>query len=151
MRTEIKIGLIAGAVGLVLNICVSTVLGLCGPFLSLIVGAAAGLLAVRQGKPALKSEGRKMGAIAGAIAGALMIIGQLIGGLGALILAQFSGVKIPFGEVPPPTADAASQLIYYLSGIGTGLCFGLIGTLLAALAGLAAGHLATTEIIDSGR
>ncbi|MFO3795818.1 MAG: hypothetical protein ACK8QZ_00830 [Anaerolineales bacterium] len=53
MKTEIKIGLTVGAVGLILNSCVSLLLGICGPFLSLIAGAVAGLLAVRQEKPAL--------------------------------------------------------------------------------------------------
>ncbi|MFO3795819.1 MAG: hypothetical protein ACK8QZ_00835 [Anaerolineales bacterium] len=75
----------------------------------------------------------------------MMIIGQLIGTVITLILTQFSGIKPLWGEVPPPTADIASQLIYYLSGIGVALCLGLIGILLTVGAGAAAGHLATTE------
>ena len=141
MPPKIKVGLLVGAVGLVLNVCVSAAMGICGPAVSLIGGAIAGFLAARQEKPATQGEGAKIGAISAAIAGALILIGQIIAAVGALALIQFSGMQIPFGQVPAPSADPATQAIFYLSGLGTGLCFGLIGIFLAALAGAGTGYL----------
>ncbi len=145
MKPRIKMGLITGAIGLALNVCVSLLVGFCGPAVSLVAGAAAGFLAVQQEKPASKREGAQAGATAGAIAGGLVIVGQVIGGLGALMLIQFSGVQLGFGRIPVPSADAASQAMYYLSGMATAFCFGIIGALLAAGAGAGAGYLAVSE------
>lgn len=144
MKPRIKIGLITGAIGMALNVCVSLLVGFCGPAVSLVAGAAAGFLAVQQEKPASKQEGAQAGAIAGAIAGGLVMVGQVIGGLGALVLLQFSGVQLGFG-IPLSSADPASQAIYYLSGTATAFCFGIIGALLAAGAGAGAGYLAVSE------
>jgi hypothetical protein len=141
MQPRIKVGLIVGAVGLVLNICVSAAIGLCGPAVSLVGGAIAGFLAARQEQPATQGEGAKIGAISAAIAGALILIGQVIAAVGALALIQFSGMQMPFGQVPSASADPATQAIFYLSGLGTGVCFGLIGVVLAALAGAGTGYL----------
>jgi hypothetical protein len=105
----------------------------------------AGFLAAKQENPVTKGDGAKAGAISGAIAGALVLIGQVIGAVGALALIQFTGTQLPFGQVPPPSADASQQAIYYLSGMGTGICFGLIGTGLAALVGAGAGYMGTPE------
>ncbi|GAB4456313.1 MAG: hypothetical protein Kow0070_06170 [Anaerolineales bacterium] len=145
MKPRIKMGLAIGALGLALNVCVSALVGFCGPVVSLVAGAAAGFFAVQQEKPSAKAEGGRVGAIAGAIAGALVIIGQVIGGLGALAFLQVSGIQLGFGNIPSPSADASTQLIYYLSGMGTSFCFGIVGALLAAGAGAGAGYLATTE------
>jgi hypothetical protein len=141
MKPRIKMGLIAGGIGLVLNIFVSTLFGICGPAISLIAGGAAGLLAVQQEKPSNKSEGASVGGMAGLIAGGLTLIGQIIGGLGALFLIQSTPLSSAFGFTP----DDASTLIYYAAGIGTAFCFGLVGALLAAGAGAGAGYVATPE------
>lgn len=145
MQPRVKIGLIVGAIGLVLNICVSGFVGLCGPGFSLIAGAVAGFFAAQQEKLAAKNEGARAGATAGGIAGGLIIIGQLIGGVGALFYLQSTGAQLPLGQVPSASGDAATQMVYYLSGAGTAFCFGVIGALLAAGAGAGAGYLGTTE------
>src|SRR5262245_30068857 len=123
MQPRVRVGLIVGVIGLVLNACVAGVVGFCGPVLSLIAGGVAGFLAAQQEKPAVKGEGARAGAIAGGISGGLIILGQIIGGVGALVYFQFSGAKLPFGSIPNASADPSTQLIYYLSGAGTALCF----------------------------
>jgi hypothetical protein len=142
MQPRIKMGLTVGAIGLALNVCVSGFVGFCGPFVSLLAGAAAGFLAARQEKLSAKRDGAKAGAMAGGIAGALVIIGQVIGGIAALALIQTSGMQLPFGQVPS-TENPAGSLVYYASGIGTGLCFGIVGAILAAGAGAGTGYLGT--------
>ena len=145
MQPRIKVGLAVGAIGLVLNICVAGFLGFCGPVLSLVAGGVAGYLTVQQEKPGAKGDGARAGAISGVIAGALIIIGQIIGGIGALVYAQSSGLQIPFGQVPSASGDPAISAVYYGAGAVTALCFGFVGALLAAGTGAGAGYLATTE------
>ena len=145
MQPRVRLGLIVGVIGLVLNTCVAGAVGLCGPFVSLIAGAAAGFFAAQQEKLPNKRDGARAGATAGAIAGALIIIGQVIGGIAALALLQARGVSVPFGSIPSTGADASSQMIYYLSGAGTALCFGIVGAALAAAVGAGAGYLGTNE------
>ena len=145
MQPRIRIGLIVGLIGLVLNICVSGFLGFCGPVVSLLAGGIAGWFAAQQEKPMAKNEGARAGATAGGIAGGLIILGQMIGGVGALLFMQTSGVQSPFGQIPSLSGDPSSQLIYYASGLGTALCFGIIGALLAAGAGAGAGYLGTPD------
>jgi hypothetical protein len=145
MKPRIKIGLIAGIIGLVLNACVATLVGLCGPAVALLAGAVAGFLTAQQEKPSSKTEGARAGAVAGAITGGLVIVGQIIGGIGALALIQFSGIRIRFGSVPTPADGVSSQVIYYLSGMATAFCFGIVGALLAAGAGAGTGYLTTPE------
>ena len=56
------------------------------------------------------------------------------------------------GQVPPLSADASTQAIYTLAGMGTCACIGLVGVLLAALLGAGAGYLGTPNqprLIDS--
>lgn len=144
MQPRIRIGLIVGAIGLVLNICVSGFIGLCGPLVSLIAGGAAGFFAAQQEKLSTKNDGARAGATAGGIAGGLIIIGQLIGGIGALAYMQYSGMQTIFGQVPA-AGDPASSIGYYLGGMGTGICFGLVGAALAAGAGAGAGYLGTPD------
>lgn len=145
MQSRIKFGLIVGVVGLALNVCVSAFLGICGPVVSLIGGALAGFLAVQGEKPATKGEGARVGATSGAIAGGLILLGQLLGAIASLVYVQFSGMKPPFGTIPAPSADAAQQMIYYLSGLGTGFCIGLVGVALAALGGAGTGYMGTPD------
>lgn len=145
MQPRTRIGLIVGVIGLVLNICVAGFVGFCGPFLSLIAGGIAGFLAAQREKPFAKNEGARAGATAGGIAGALIIIGQIIGGMGALAYMQASGTPTLFGQLPDITSDPATQIGFYAGGVGTALCFGVIGALLAAGAGAGAGYLATSD------
>ena len=145
MQPRIKMGLSIGTIGLILNVCVSGFIGLCGPIVSLIAGGVAGYLTAQQEKLSTKSDGAKAGGIAGGIAGGLVIIGQLIGGVAALVFMQSSGAQIPFGEIPSFSSDPATIIGYYLGGVGTGFCIGLVGALLAAGVGAGAGYFATPE------
>jgi len=145
MQPRIRIGLIVGVIGLVLNICVSGFLGFCGPVVSLIAGAVAGFFATQQERPSTKNEGARAGATAGGIAGGLIILGQMIGGVGALFFMQSSGFESPFGQIPSVSGDATTQIAYYAGGLGTAICFGLVGALLAAGAGAGAGYLGTSD------
>jgi hypothetical protein len=147
MQPRIKMGLAIGAVGLALNICVSGFIGLCGPLVSLLAGGLAGFLAAQQEKLPTKSEGAKAGAISGGIAGGLVIIGQVIGGIAALAIMQSTGTQLPFGTIPE-TSDPSGMVIFYASGIGTGLCFGIIGAILAAGAGAGTGYMATSDTLQ---
>lgn len=145
MQPRVRIGLIVGAIGLVLNICASGLFGVCGPLLSLIAGGVAGYFAVQREKPTVKQEGRRVGATSGGIAGGLMILGQIIGGIGALFYIQSTGGATPFGTVPPLSGDPAALAGFYLGGLGTGVCFGIIGALLAAGAGAGVGYFTTQD------
>src|SRR5688572_29533130 len=144
MQPRTRIGLIVGVIGLVLNICVAGFIGFCGPFLSLVAGGIAGFFATQQEKPLTKNEGARVGATAGGIAGGLIILGQIIGGVGALAYMQSTGATTPFGQMPE-LGDPATSIGFYAGGIGTALCFGVIGALLAAGAGAGAGYLATSN------
>lgn len=145
MQPRTRMGLIVGVIGLVLNICVAGFVGICGPFVSLIAGGAAGYFAAQQEKLPAKGDGARAGAIAGGIAGGLIIIGQIIGALGALAFVQYSGAPVLFGTPPDASSPASFNLVYYLTGAGTGFCFGLVGALLAAGAGAGAGYFATQD------
>jgi hypothetical protein len=145
MQPRIKLGLSIGGIGLVLNICVAGFIGLCGPVVSLLSGGIAGYLTAQQEKLPTKSDGAKAGAVSGGIAGALVIIGQIIGGLGALAVMQFSGTQLPFGQVPSASGEVASSVAYYIGGLGTGICIGIVGALLAAGVGAGAGYMGTQE------
>ena len=145
MQPRTRIGLIVGGIGLVLNICVAGFVGFCGPFLSLVAGGIAGYFATQQEKPFTKNEAARVGATAGGVAGALIILGQLIGGIGALAYMQSTGAPTPFGQLPDLSADPAAQVGFYGGGIATALCFGVIGALLAAGAGAGAGYLTTSD------
>jgi hypothetical protein len=129
----------------VLNICVAGLIGCCGPFAALLAGGIAGLLAAREEQASTKGEGARLGAVSGAIAGAFVLVGQMIGGVGTLIFAQVSEITLPFGEVPDPSAGLSAQVPYYFAGLGVAICFGLVGIVLAALAGAGAGYLGTPE------
>jgi hypothetical protein len=143
VKARVKYGLIVGLAGLVLNACVSAAVGLCGPFLALLAGGAAGFLAAQGETANSQAHGARMGAVAGGIAGVLTLVGQLLGGLGMLVLFQLSGLSLPIGTIPDLSADPSRQLMYYTSGLGVGTCLGLVGILLAALGGAGAGYLGT--------
>jgi hypothetical protein len=143
VKPRVKYGLIVGLVGLILNACVSAAVGLCGPFLALLAGGAAGFLAAQGERPNNPTDGARLGAVAGGIAGALTLVGQLLGGVGMLVLFQRSGLSLPIGTIPDLSADPSRQLMYYTSGLGVGTCLGLTGVVLAALGGAGAGYLGT--------
>jgi len=145
MQPRIKLGLTVGAIGLVLNICVAGFFGFCGPVLSLIAGGVAGFLTAQQEKPGAKGDGARAGAVSGGIAGALIIVGQVIGGIAALVYFQSNGLDVAFGQIPSLGEDPAISAVYYGTGIVTALCFGIVGAALAAGTGALAGYLATTE------
>ena len=145
MRPRIKYGLIAGGVGLVINAVVAMAVGICGPFVALLVGAAAGFFTAQQEKPLSKGEGAKAGLISGAVAGGLVLAGQILGAIGALLLLQASGAQTLFGSAPSTSSDEPSQMIYYLSGVGVAMCFGLFGVLMSALSAAGVGYIATSE------
>ncbi len=141
MKPRIKIGLIAGAIGLVVTLIVAMVMGICGPFVALLTGVAAGFFALQQETVADKRGGASVGAISGGVAGALILIGQIGGGLAALFLISNAEISTLMGSAPGPNATASEQLIYYAAGLGTGLCFGIVGIAAAALGGAAAGYV----------
>jgi len=145
MRPRVKFGLIVGGIGLVFNIIVATALGICGPLTALVAGAVAGFLSARQEKAPTQGDGGRLGAVAGGIAGGLVFIGQIFGAIAALALVQFSGSKPSFGTAPNPSAPISQQILYYFSGLGVGACFGLIGFILAIVAGAGAGYLGTSK------
>lgn len=143
MLPRVKYGLIIGAVGLVLNACVSTALGICGPFTALLAGGVSGLLAAMQEKQPVKAEGAKAGAISGLISGGLVFIGQLIGAVGALLLVNSMGGETIFGQMPDLLGGGPEAFGALAGGLGTGVCFGMVGIGLSALAGALAGYLST--------
>lgn len=145
MKPRIKFGLIAGLIGFVLNLCISSAFGICGPLTGLLAGAAAGFFAAQQEKASTKGNGARLGAVAGSIAGALVLIGQLLAGIAVLILSQTLGLSLPFGTVPNPSSEVSQQFFYYLGGLGAGLCFGLVDVAVALLAGAGAGYLGTPD------
>jgi hypothetical protein len=59
---------------------------------------------------------------------------------------QFSGEKTLFGTTAPsPSADLIQLFLYYVGGLGMGICFGVVGIILSTLAGAATGYLGSTE------
>ena len=145
MTPRVRIGLIVGSIGLVLNICVAAALGICGPVVALLAGLAAGFFAAQQENMADKRDGAQVGAVSGGIAGALILIGQIIGGLVVLSLYQSLDVTPLFGTVPSASDEAAVQMLYYAGGLGTGICFGLVDVVAAALGGAVGGYLGATS------
>lgn len=146
MQPRTRIGLIVGAIGLALNVCIfgfASFLGFCGPIIALIAGGIAGSFAVQQEKPAIKNEGARAGATAGGIAGSLIILGQILGGLGSWLYLQSSGTPIDI-QAPDLPGGPATQIGLY-AGIGTVLCFGIVSVLLAAGAGAGVGYLVTSD------
>ena len=144
MKPRYKIGVLAGLGALIINAAVATILGLCGPAVALLAGAVAGFFASQKETPVNKGEGARIGLSSGVIAGLLGMIGQVLGAVVALALFQLSGLGTPIGSIPGPDADPSIVAIYYLSGTGTGLCFGLVDLVAAAAGGSAAGYLGTS-------
>jgi len=143
MQGRYRAGLIVGAVGLFVVAIISALLGFCGPVVSLILGAIAGFLTIRMENPTDQGEGAKAAAIGGATAGALGLIGQMIGGIAALLFFQQTGTSV-FGQ-NIDYSDSAQMVGFFAGGLGVGFCFGLAGAALAAGAGAAVGYFATPK------
>jgi len=118
MQPRTRIGLIVGVIGLVLNICVAGFIGFCGPVLSLVAGGIAGYFATQQEKPFTKNQAARVGATAGGIAGGLIILGQLIGGIGALAYMQASGAPTPFGQFLTYRRTQQPRSVFMRAGLG---------------------------------
>lgn len=139
MSAPVRIGLIVGGIGLFINAAVSSLFGFCGPLLTLLAGCLAGFLVARQATAGSgEMTNTRAGAIAGAVTGAMMLIGQLIGAVLALVIIQAMGVQPIIGELP---TDTSSQGIFYVAGIATGACFGIVGLVLALAGGAGVGAL----------
>lgn len=143
MKPHVRTGLIVGAIGLPVNIVVSALLGLCGPVVALIAGAVAGVIAAGKGAAASRSDATRNGALAAALAGLLTEMGQLIGGVGLMVVARSLQWDLPFGAIPGAGAPAEAVAGYWLGGILASGCFGLLGLLLAIGAGALAAYLRT--------
>ena len=141
MTPRIKIGLIAGTIGLLLNICVAAALGICGPVVAFLAGLGAGYFSSQRENVSVKNDGARVGAISGGIAGAMVLVGQMIGGVAVLALTQASGIETIFGSVPSTSASGPEQMLYYVGGLGVGLCFGIVGVVVAVLGGAGGGYL----------
>lgn len=144
MKPRVKYGLVVGVIALIMNVFVSFMFGFCGPVLTLIAGAIAAFLTTREETAANQSDGALYGGIAGLIAGAFTLIGQVIASIGALLLVTTMDIPPIIGTLPDPS-DAAQQTIFWVSGVTTGVCFGLVGLVLGALAGAAVGYLSSKE------
>ena len=139
MKPRIRLGLIVGVISLVVTACVSTLMGICGPGVSLFAGAIAGFLTGRGESFPSQGEGAKAGAISGAIAGGVALIGQFIGGIATLTIAPTLFESLGTSEYTGYSGDVA----YWLGGIGAAFCFGLVGVVLSALTGAAGGYFGT--------
>ncbi len=141
MKPYLKFGLLVGIVGFFLIIPVTVAVGICGPGVTLLAGAVAGFLAAYKGQARMSREGGQSGAIAGAIAGMIMLLGQLLGGVITLGYLHQTQAKVPFGGLPSLSAPLSELVGYYVGGLGFGLCLGVGGILLGAIAGGVAGAL----------
>ncbi len=148
MQPRIKIGLLVGGAGLLLNICVAALMGICGPLVALTAGAVAGFITASQEQLPTKNDGARAGAISGLVVGALVLVGQLIGGVSVLFYLQATGMPTLFGAPPNQFASGLEQTAYYTAGVGVGVCFGLVGIGMSALAGAFTGYLGTSPPTD---
>lgn len=151
MSPRIRLGLIAGIICLVLTACVSVLIGVCGPGVSLIAGAVAGFLTGRQERLSSQAEGAKAGAISGAISGGVALAGQIIGGIATLTIAPSLFESLGTSQYTAYSGETA----FWLGGIGVAFCFGLVGVVLSALAGATGGYFGTepqaaSDVINVG-
>lgn len=142
MLPRVRWGLIVGAGVLLLNVGVSLALGCCGPLVSLIGGALAAFLAVRDEGISVRKEASSVGAIAGVVAGGVGFVGQMIGGLIALAIGASNPQYLEMFGMQGTGSEMAG---YWAGGIGAGVCFGLIGVGLAAGAGALTAYLMVKE------
>lgn len=145
MRKPWVIGLIAGVVGGLINLFVSVLMGICGPFWALAVGAVAGYLAGRSAGIAPRRAAVEAGAVAGGISGALLLVSQIIAAVGAILLMSYTrpGAQVFGGRIPDLAHATSPELVgVAIGGLGVGFCFGLLGAILSAAAGAGMGYAA---------
>jgi hypothetical protein len=147
MTARIRWGLIAGVVGLFVNTLASLVFAFCGPIVSFGIGIVAGLIVTQREPATSKGEGAQGGAITGLIAGAFILLGQIIGAIGNLVFAQMVEYESIFGTLPD-LSSPEGQTLYWVIGIGVGLCFGLVDTLACVLGGALIGYIRTPAPAD---
>ena len=135
----IKAGLILGAVMLVLGIGGSLISPICVPCLAVAAGIGAGYLAGVFDKPITSGGSAKVGAIAGAIGGVGALLGQIIGGILNAILVGPEGAMDMLEQFGLPIAYDPN--LYYISFIGSGVCFGVLDIVLMAGLGALGGIL----------
>jgi len=135
----IKAGLILGAVMLVLGVGGSLISPICVPCLAVVAGIGAGYLAAVYDKPLTSGGAAKSGAVAGAIGGAGALLGQIIGGiLNAIIVGPQGAIDMLEQFGLPASYDPN---LYYISFIGSGVCFGVLDIVLMAGLGALGGIL----------
>ncbi|MEM8530026.1 MAG: hypothetical protein AAGF95_04235 [Chloroflexota bacterium] len=139
MQPSIKNGLIVGGIGFFITLVVSSIIGVCGPFIMLAGGAIAGLLTARATTYATQGACVKNSAISGAVAGMLMLFGQIIAAMLSLVILQATNTPPPFGSLPQSDAE---QIGFWIGGLISGFCIGGFGVLLGAGAGAGAGAMA---------
>lgn len=144
MTARIRWGLIAGVVGLFVNTIASLVFAFCGPIVSFGIGIVAGFIVTQREPATSKGEGAQGGAITGLIAGAFILLGQIIGAIGNLVFAQMVEYESIFGTLPD-LSSPEGQTLYWVIGIGVGLCFGLVDTLACVLGGALIGYIRTPD------
>ncbi len=145
MTAKVRWGLIAGLVGLFVNTFVSLVFAFCGPIVSFGIGIIAGFIVSQQEPAATKGEGAQDGAITGLIAGVFILLGQVIGAATNLAIAQMDQSGLIFGPLPD-LSSPEGQAIYWLIGIGVGLCFGLVDMFACVLGSALAGYFRTQSV-----
>lgn len=141
MKPRIKFGLIVGGVSFLLTICISTLIGICGPGVSLFAGAVAGFLAARGEKVPTQPEGAKVGAVAGAVSGAIAMLGQIFGGIFTLTFLPDLMSSLGDSSYLGSSQDAG----YWLGGGAMMLCFGLVGVVFSTLTGAAGGYFGVSK------
>jgi hypothetical protein len=148
MTAKVRWGLIAGLVGLFINTLASLVFAFCGPIVSFGIGIIAGFFVSQQEPATTKGEGAQDGAITGLIAGAFILLGQIIGAATNLAIAQTEQYGLIFGPLPD-LSSPEGQAIYWLIGIGVGLCFGLVDMFACVLGGVIIGYIRTPVATNS--
>jgi len=141
MKSYVKSGLIVGTIALLITIPVTSIYGICGPFISIIAGAIAGYFAINSDKAETKRDNAQSGKLAGLIAGVFIFAGQLIGGIWLMLsYYQRTGYPVILSNDP-----SVSLTVYYFTGVGMTLFLGLVGLLLSTLAGKTIGEFRTPE------
>jgi hypothetical protein len=140
MTAKVKFGLLAGVIGLLLNIPTSAFACVfCGPLVALLAGFSAGSLTARS-EPALRQgDAQRQAAVAGIVAGALVLIGQLIG----IVISAVTDLGRGAVEVPPQLSEPVDQASILVASLGCGLVIGLVDIAVSAAGGALAGRLAT--------
>jgi hypothetical protein len=154
MKPRVKVGLIAGFLGLGLGFFVYMIIGILfgvfirfplelaypifGFFYTLLVGAAAGNFAAKKERVLVAGDGARIGAVSGGIAGAIMVIVPLrLCGLGGLV-----SFMLESGETGPVQYVS----VLFASGFGMFLSWGIAFLVAMLLGGAAGGYLRASSL-----